>query len=63
METLVENKKGLNINYYVQETIGGWRQTPIMTGTLQECRDYINEENGNKSLAIVPEEELEIDYL
>ena len=60
---VVESNLTLEV-FCVQETIGGWRQNPIMTGSLQECRDYMGEENtGNKCLSIVPEEELEIDYL
>lgn len=27
--------------FYVQETIGGWRQTPSFEGTYEECVQYI----------------------
>jgi len=49
------------IEYCVQETIGGWRQNPIFTGNLDQCREYICDCNGN--FAIVPKDECEVDYL
>lgn len=51
--------------YYVQETIGGWKQTPICSGTYEECVQYMNNNcnDSRSSFAIVSEEELEVDYL
>ena len=28
--------------YFVQETIGGWKQTPSFEGTYEECVQYLN---------------------
>lgn len=51
--------------YYVQETIGGWKQTPVFEGTYEECVQYQknNCNDGRSSFAIVSKEELEVDYL
>ena len=49
--------------YCVQETIGGWRQNPTFTGTLEKCREYIGDYCHNGNYAIVPETEVEVDYL
>lgn len=52
--------------YYVQETIGGWRQNAIFEGTLEECEEYFDSHfcwYGTNCYAIVPEEEYEVDYL
>ena len=50
--------------YYVQETIGGWRQTPVFEGTYNECVQYISKCNDSRSsYAIVGENELQVDYL
>ena len=50
--------------HYVQETIGGWRQTPVFEGSYNECVQYLIERNDSRSsFAIVSEEELEVDYL
>ena len=50
--------------YYIQETIGGWRQTPVFEGTYNECVQHLNTCNDSRSsFAIVREEELEVDYL
>ena len=29
--------------FYVQETIGGWKQTPSFKGTYEECVQYLND--------------------
>ena len=47
--------------YYVQETIGGWRQNAIFDGTLNECEEYMKDCYGNFS--IVHEDDYEVDYL
>ena len=47
--------------YYVQETIGGWRQNAIFSGTLDECKEYMKDCYGN--FAIVKEDDYEVDYL
>lgn len=50
--------------FYVQETIGGWRQTPVFEGSYNDCVKYLNERNDSRnSFGIVSEEELEVDYL
>lgn len=49
--------------FYVQGTIGGFRQTAIFSGTCEDCCRYFNENCWNGSWAIVPEEEYEVDYL
>lgn len=63
LTTPLKKNKIMN-KFYVQETIGGWRQTPVFEGTYNECVKYLNERNDSRSaFAIVREEELEIDYL
>lgn len=47
--------------FYVQETIGGWRQNAIFSGTLEECEEYMKDCYGN--FAIVHEDDYEVDYL
>lgn len=47
--------------YFVQEIIGGWKQTPCFQGTLEACEDYVNENNSNKSLFVT--DSPEVDYL
>ena len=50
--------------HYVQETIGGWWQTPVFEGYYNECVQYLSKCNDSRSsFAIVSEEELEVDYL
>lgn len=51
--------------FYVQETIGGWRQTPILEGTYEECAKYLNDycNDSRSSFTIVGENELQVDYL
>lgn len=48
--------------FYVQETIGGWRQNAAVVGTYEECAAWLEGQHGG-SWAIVPEEEYEVDYL
>lgn len=52
-----------NETWYVQETIGGWRQNPVFSGTYDECVDYLNSTSINGAVSIVPESEMEVDYL
>ena len=47
--------------FYVQESIGGWKQTPCFEGTLAECQNYVRENNSNKSLFVT--DKPEVDYL
>lgn len=47
--------------FCVQETIGGWRQNPIYTGSLEGAREFLSHCDGN--YALVPEMYLEVDYL
>ena len=49
--------------YFVQETIGGWRQVSVFNGTFEECQEYVTERCHNGSFAIVPEWDYEVDYL
>ena len=50
--------------YFVQETIGGWKQSPSFGGTYEECVQYLNNCNDSRSsFAIVSESKLEVDYL
>ena len=47
--------------FYVQETIGGWKQTPCFQGTLEECERFVSENNSNRSLFVT--DSPEVDYL
>ena len=49
--------------YYVQETIGGWRQNAIFCGSKEECKKYLNENYHNGSFNIVADCDYEVDYL
>lgn len=51
--------------FYVQETIGGWKQTPSFEGTYKECVQYLNDycNDSRNSFTIVAENELQVDYL
>lgn len=48
----------------VQETIGGWKQTPVEFDTYEEAyRYYENELSMNNAVNLLPSDEVEIDYL
>lgn len=51
--------------YYVQETIGGWRQNAMFSGTKAECERYYEENPilAKKTIDIVHEYEYKVDYL
>lgn len=49
--------------WHVQETIGGWRQEPVFSGTYDECAEYCDEYCTNGSYDIVSDEDLAVDYL
>lgn len=49
--------------YYVQETIGGWRQNAVFQGTYNECEKYIAEWCHNGCFNIVSEDDYEVDYI
>ena len=49
--------------FYLQETIGGWRQVPVFEGSYEECLEKYWEVINSGSFAVVSEEDLEIDYL
>lgn len=49
--------------YFVQETIGGWKQTAIFFGTYDECRQFEAQHCLNDNFNIVHESEYEVDYL
>lgn len=51
------------MRFYVQETIGGWKQTPVFEGSYKECLEFYEEVFHSGSFAVVSEEELEVDYL
>lgn len=51
--------------FCVQETIGGWKQTPVFEGAFDECQDFLetNCDCSRSSFAIVNKDVLKIDYL
>lgn len=51
------------MKYYLQETIGGWRQVAIFEGTYEECLKFRNEYCFSGNWAIVNEFEYRVDYL
>jgi len=57
------NESNNDETWYVQETIGGWRQKAVFSGSYQECLDYLSDTYINGSVALVPESEYEVDYL
>lgn len=52
----------MNEKFYVQETIGGWKQNAIFSGSYNECEEYLSDLH-NGSYAIVSSEEYTVDYL
>lgn len=59
------NTVDTEMKYFVQETIGGWRQNAVFCGSLNECREYMNERctKSNDCWNIVPESDYRVDYL
>lgn len=51
------------MKFYIQETIGGWKQVPVFEGSYEECLEFYERVFQSGSYAIVSKEELEIDYL
>lgn len=51
------------MKYFIQETIGGWRQNAIFEGTYEECQEYMEEWCHNGNYALVAEDDYEVDYL
>lgn len=51
------------MKYFVQETVGGWRQVAIFEGSYDECLEYRNSNCFHGNWAIVSELEYEVDYL
>ena len=49
--------------YCVQETMSGYRQNPSFYGTEEECDEYYYRNCGNRHLAVIPVNEMEVDYL
>lgn len=51
--------------YCVQETIGGWKQTPVFEGSFDECQNFLetNCDYSRSSFAIVNKDVLKVDYL
>ena len=51
--------------FCVQETIGGWKQTPVFEGSFDECQDFLetNCDYSRSSFAIVNKDVLKVDYL
>ena len=65
-EELISLKKRLKSTekiYYLQETIGNYKQVPAFSGTYEECQKKYEEVLNSGSFAIVSEDELEIDYI
>lgn len=51
------------MKYYVQETIGGWKQVAAFEGTHDECMDYMEQWCFNGNWNIVSELDYQVDYL
>ena len=49
--------------YFVQETIGGWKQNAVFNGTFEECQEYVTERCHNGSFNIVADCDYTVDYL
>jgi len=49
--------------FFVQETIGGWRQNAVFEGTIEECQKFVAERCTNGSYTIVHEDDYKVDYL
>lgn len=51
--------------FCVQETIGGWKQTPVYEESFDECQHFLetNCDCSRSSFAIVNKDVLKIDYL
>jgi hypothetical protein len=53
--------------YVVARSIGGWNQSPMFSGTLDECEDYMMSNPclgyGSDNTNIIPIDEWEVDYL
>lgn len=51
--------------FCVQETIGGWKQTPVFEGSFDDCQDFLetNCDYSRSSFAIVNKDVLKVDYL
>lgn len=54
-----------NEKFYVQQTLGGWKQNAIFSGTEEECQEYFDTANLATQIgwAIIPERYYEVDYL
>ena len=51
------------MKYYVQETVGGWKQVPVFEGSRAACYDYLASRRSNGSYSVVSYRDLQIDYL
>ena len=53
------------MTYYVQQNMGGWKQTATFHGTKEECQEYYKSRNLDTQTgwSIVSEDEYEVDYL
>jgi hypothetical protein len=49
--------------YHIQQTIGGWKQNPMFSGTLKECQDWLEDNQQKLATDIVADEDLVVDYL
>ena len=49
--------------FYIQEIIGGWKQTAVFGGSYEECMDYYEKRITNGNYSIVHEDEYMVDYL
>lgn len=53
--------------YVIAETIGGYNQNPVFTGTYKECKELMYKNPswgyGTSSMRIHPADEYKVDYL
>lgn len=66
LQSEVATTPAVSGHYYVQETVGGWRQNAAFDGTLAQCKEYWRDmhlDQSNGSWNIVSEDDYEVDYL
>lgn len=51
--------------WFIQQTIGGWRQNAVFQGTIEECEKYYEDNHLHSQVgySIISEEDYEVDYL
>lgn len=60
IETFI--KESITQEYCVQEVIDGWKQPPILIGTLEECQEFCRDHHSRFARDIMPLCECEVDY-